>query len=64
MPVLCERKRLTQEELKHLKPYILELRKREQQKNHAILQQIKQEEDDLMKTEDLELEELEKQINV
>ncbi|XP_065669051.1 uncharacterized protein LOC100205670 isoform X2 [Hydra vulgaris] len=62
MPVLYSRKRLTQDELKHMKPYILELRKREQEKNVSILQQIKQE-DDAMKTECQELEELEKQIN-
>nr|XP_047126198.1 uncharacterized protein LOC100205670 isoform X1 [Hydra vulgaris] len=63
MPVLYNRKRLTQDELKHMKPYILELRKREQDKNISILQQIKQE-DDAMKTECQELEELERQINL
>ena len=47
MPVLFEKKKLTRQQLEHLKPYILELRRREQKGEIQLLQQIKKDEEQI-----------------
>lgn len=46
MPVLSERKKMTKEELEAIVPFILEIRRREQQQEIQMLQHVKDKEDE------------------
>lgn len=54
MPVLAERKKMTKEELEGLIPYILEVRRREKNKELQLLQQITCHDEDLQKEKEEE----------
>lgn len=57
MPVLSERKKMTKEELEAIVPFILEIRRREQQQEVKMLQQIKVKEEEVYCSTSDEIEE-------
>ena len=59
MPVLSERKKMTKEELEAIVPFILEIRRREQQQEVKMLQQIKVKEEEVYCSTSDEIEEQE-----